>query len=114
YRIPGPYDLSGPTKYQDPRTGAVSDIYMRLFNRSQGNIGYVDRNTGAYMGVSQIYLLKNRLVGTFGYRKDRLKNWVGVAFRDPAGEAVAPNTGIWTPVDPRTATSSVFTGQTRT
>jgi hypothetical protein len=90
FRIPAPYDLSGPTRYQDPRTGAVSNIYMREFNRSQGNIGYADRDTGAYMGVAQAFLLKNRLVGTFGYRKDRLKNWVGVAFRDPAGEAIAP------------------------
>ena len=114
YRIPAPYDLSGPTKYQDPRTGAVSDIYMRQFNRAQGNIGYADRSTGAYMGVAQAYLLKNRLVGTFGYRKDRLKNWVGVAFRDPVAEAVAPNTGVWTPADPSTAKASVFSGQTRT
>ena len=34
FRIPAPYDLSGPTKYQDPRTGAISNIYMREFNRS--------------------------------------------------------------------------------
>ena len=36
------------------------------------------------MGVAQAYFLKDRLVGTFGYRKDRLKNGVGVAFRDPS------------------------------
>ena len=114
FRIPGPYDLSGPTKYQDPRTGAVSDIYMQQFNRAQGNIGYADRRTGAYMGVAQAYFLKDRLVGTFGYRKDRLKNWVGVAFRDPVAERIAPNTGVWTPADPSTAASSVFSGQTRT
>ncbi len=114
FRIPGPYDLSGATKYQDPRTGVVSNIYMREFNRQQGNISYVDRDTRAYMGVAQLFLLKNRLVATLGYRKDRLKNWVGVPIRGPAGEALAPNTGVWTPVDPRTATGSVFTGQTRT
>jgi outer membrane receptor protein involved in Fe transport len=114
FRLPGPLDLSGPVKYQDPRTGAVSDIYMREFNRAQGNIGYADRETGAWMGVAQAFLLQNRIVGTFGYRQDRLKNWVGVAVRDPAGEAIAPNTGVWTPVDPRTATPNVFSGQTRT
>ncbi len=114
FRIPGPLNLSGPTRYEDPRTGAVSNIYMREFNRSQGNIGYVDRRTGAYMGVGQAYLWKNRIVGTFGYRKDRLKNWVGVAVRDPAGEAIAPNTGVWTPSDPSTAKSTTFNGQTRT
>lgn len=114
FRIPAPYNLSGATKYQDPRTGAVSDIYMQQFNRSQGNIGYADRRTGAYMGVAQAYFLKDRLVGTFGYRKDRLKNWVGVAFRDPVAERIAPNTGVWTPADPSTAASSVFSGQTRT
>ncbi len=113
-RIAGPTDLSGPTKYQDPATGAVSNIYMREFNRSRGNIGFVDRNTSAYMGVSQLYLFKNRFVGTFGYRKDRLKNWVGVAVRDPAGEALAANSGVWTPVDPSTATPGIFSGQTRT
>ena len=102
FRIPGPTNLSGPTPYQDPRTGVVSNIYMREFNRAQGNIGYADRNTSAYMGVGQVYLWKDRIVGTFGYRKDRLKNWVGVAYRDPAGEAVAPNTGVWTPADPST------------
>ena len=114
FRIPGPLNLSSATPYQDPRTGTVSNIYMREFNRAQGNIGYADRNTSAYMGVGQVYLWKERIVGTFGYRKDRLKNWVGVAVRDPAGEAVAPNTGVWTPVDPSTAKYSVFTGQTRT
>ena len=114
FRLPGPQDLSGPVRYQDPATGAVSNIYMREFNRAQGNIGYADRETGAWMGVAQAFLFQDRLVGTFGYRKDRLKNWVGVARRDPAGEALAPNTGVWTPSDPRTATPNVFTGQTRT
>ncbi len=114
FRIPGPQNLSGATKYQDPRTGAVSDIYMHEFNRSQGNIGYADRETGAWMGVAQAFLLKNRIVGTFGYRKDRLKSRVGVAFRDPAGEALAPNTGVWTPADPKTAAPIIFNGQTRT
>lgn len=114
YRIPAPYALSGATKFQDPRTGVVSDIYMHEFNRAQGNINWVDRETGAAMGVLQAFLLKNRLVGTFGYRKDRLKNWVGLAVRDPAAEALAPNTGVWTPSDPRTAKPSVFSGQTRT
>ena len=52
---------------------------MHELNRSQGNIGYADRYTGAYMGVGQVFLFKNRFVGNFGYRKDRLKNWVGVA-----------------------------------
>ena len=66
------------------------------------------------MGVAQIFLLKNRIVGTFGYRQDRLKNRVGVAVRDPAGEAIAPNTGVWTPVDPQTSAPLIFGGQTRT
>lgn len=114
FRIPAPYDLSGATKYQDPATGAVRDIYMKSFNRSQGNIGYADRNTGAYMGVSQLYLFQNRLVGTLGYRKDRLKNWVGVAYRDPEAERITPLSGVWTPADPSTAKASAFTGQTRT
>jgi outer membrane receptor protein involved in Fe transport len=114
FRIPAPYNLSGATRYQDPATGEVRDIYMQQFNRAQGNIGYVDRRTGAYMGVAQAYFLKDRLVGTFGYRKDRLKNWVGVAFRDPEAERIAPNTGVWTPADPSTARPSVFSGQTRT
>ncbi len=114
FRIPGPQTFSGATKYQDPRTGTVSDIYMHEFNRAQGNIGYVDRETGAWMGVAQAFLLNNRLVGTFGYRKDRLQSRVGVAFRDPAGEAIAPNTGIWTPADPNTAKPGIFSGQTRT
>ena len=114
FRIPAPYNLSGATPYQDPRTGQISNLYMHEFNRSQGNIGYVDRETSAYMGVSQLFLLKNRIVGTFGYRSDRLKNWVGVAVRDPAAEAIAPNTGVWTPVDPRTANAGIFTGDTRT
>ena len=114
FRIPGPYNLSGATKYQDPTTGAVRDIYMQQINRSQGNIGYVDRRTSSYMGVVQAYFLKDRLVGTFGYRKDRLNNWVGVAFRDPVAEAIARNTGVWTPADPSTAKRSTFSGQTRT
>ncbi|MBI5692214.1 MAG: hypothetical protein HZC55_19195 [Verrucomicrobia bacterium] len=114
FRIPGPLNLSGPVKYQDPRTGAISDVYLHEFNRAQGNIGYADRSTGAWMGVAQAFFLRNRLVGTFGYRQDRLKNWVGVAVRDPAGEAIAPNTGVWIPVDPSTARPNVFRGQTRT
>jgi iron complex outermembrane receptor protein len=114
FRIPAPYDLSGATKYQDPATGAVRDIYMQEFNRSQGNIGYVNRDTGAYMGVVQAFLLKNRLVGTYGYRKDRLKSRNGLAYRDPAAEAVALNTGVWLPADPKTAKPSVFSGQTQT
>jgi outer membrane receptor protein involved in Fe transport len=68
----------------------MSNIYMQEFNRSQGNIGYADRDTGAYMGVGQVFLFKNRFVGTFGYRKDRLKNWVGVARRDPAARRSQP------------------------
>jgi hypothetical protein len=55
FRLPGPQDLSGPVRYQDPRTGAVSNIYMREFNRAQGNIGYADRETGAWMGVAQAF-----------------------------------------------------------
>jgi iron complex outermembrane receptor protein len=114
FRIPGPINLSGATPYQDPATGAISNIYMREFNRSQGNIGFVDRATSAYMGVGQLYLWKDRIVGTFGYRKDRLKNWTAVAIRDPEGEKIATNTGVWTPVDPSTAKAIVFNGQTRT
>jgi hypothetical protein len=87
---------------------------MREFNRQQGNINYVDRETSARMAVAQAYLFKRRVVGTFGFRKDRLKNWVGVPFRDPAGEAIAAGTGVWTPADPRKFTPSVFNGQTRT
>lgn len=49
-RIPAPMDVSGPTKFQGPATGVVRDIYMQEFNRAQGNIGFVDRDTGAYMG----------------------------------------------------------------
>ncbi|MES2696364.1 MAG: TonB-dependent receptor plug domain-containing protein, partial [Verrucomicrobiota bacterium] len=114
FRIPGPIALGDSTPYQDPTTGTVSNIYMREFNRQQGNINYVDRETSATMGVAQAYLFKRRLVGTFGYRQDRLKNWVGVPFRDPAAEAIAANTGVWTAADPRKFTPSVFTGHTRT
>ncbi len=114
FRIPGPQTFTGATKYQDPRTGAISDIYLHEFNRAQGNIGYADRETGAWMGVAQAFLLKDRIVGTFGYRKDRLKSRVGVAFRDPVAEAIAPNTGVWTPADPKTAAPIIFNGQTRT
>jgi outer membrane receptor protein involved in Fe transport len=114
FRIPGPVDLSGATKYQDPTTGNVSNIYMREFNRQQGNINYVDRDTSAAMGVAQAFLFQKRLVATFGYRQDRLRNWVGVPFRDPAGEALVPTTGVWTPADPRKFTPSVFNGHTRT
>ena len=114
FRIPGPQTFSGATKYQNPATGAVSDIYLHEFNRAQGNIGYANRETGAWMGVAQAFFLKDRIVGTFGYRKDRLKSRVGVAFRDPAGEAIAPNTGVWTPADPKTAAPIIFSGQTRT
>jgi iron complex outermembrane receptor protein len=114
FRIPGPIDVSGATRYQDPQTGNVSNIYMREFNRQQGNINYVDRETSARMAVAQAYLFKRRVVGTFGFRQDRLKNWVGVPFRDPAGEAIAAGTGVWTPADPRKFTPSVFNGQTRT
>ena len=114
FRVPGPYALSNPTKYQDPRTGALSDIYLHRFNISGVNTNYTDRNTGAYMGVIQAFLLKDRLVGTFGYRSDRLKNWIGVPIRDPAAEAKARNTGIWLPVDPSAAIPSVANGLTRT
>ena len=113
FRIPGPIDLSGPTKYQDPRTGAISTIYMHEINNSSG-IRYVDQETGAAMGVAQVFLLKNRIVGTFGYRKDRLISRVAVPVRDPAGEAIPPNIGVYAPVDPQTATPSIFSGQTRT
>ena len=114
FRIPGPYDLSVPTKYQDPRTGAVSNIYMRELPLSGVNINYTDRKTGATMGVVQAFLLQDRLVTTYGYRTDRLKSRVAAAIRDPAAEAIAPNTGVWTPVDPSTATPSIFNGLTRT
>jgi outer membrane receptor protein involved in Fe transport len=114
FRLPAPYDLSGATKYQDPRTGAVRDIYAKYVNRSQGNIGSTDSETSAGMLVGQTFLLQNRLVGTFGYRKDRLKTWRGLAYRDPATEAIAPNTGIWTPGDPKARPFTVFSGQTRT
>ena len=114
FRIPAPIDLSGATKFQDPATGVVRDIYMQEFNRAQGNIGFVDRDTGAYMGVVQAFLLKNRLVGTYGYRKDRLKSWNGLAYRNPESEAIALNSGVWLPADPRTSRPSAFSGQTQT
>lgn len=114
FRIPPPLKLASPMKYQDPRTGALSDIYRHEFNRAQANAASDDRETGAQMGVAQAYLFKNRLVATYGYRQERLKNWVGVAVRDPVMEAVAPTTGIWTPVDPRSARPSIFNGQVRT
>ena len=114
FRLPAPIDLSGATKFQDPATGVVRDIYMQEFNRAQGNLNFVDRDTGAYMGVVQAFLLKNRLVGTYGYRKDRLKSWNGLAYRNPASEAIALNTGVWLPADPKTAKPSVFSGQTQT
>ena len=114
FRIPGPYDLSGPTKYQDPRTGVVSNIYMQEIPLSGVNINYTNREIGAYMGVAQAYLLKDRLVATYGYRADRLTSRVAAAVRDPAAEAIARNTGVWTPVDPGTAVPSIFNGLTRT
>jgi outer membrane receptor protein involved in Fe transport len=114
FRLPAPFDLSAPVQYTDPKTGATRTLYAKFIDRAQGNINYVDQDSGAQMFVGQAYLLNNRLVGTFGYRKDRLKNWTGLAFRDPAGEKIAANSGVWTPADPSTAVSKVFNGQTRT
>lgn len=114
FRIPARYDLSGPTRYTDPRTGAVRTIYATYINRNQGNTSTFNRDTSAGMFVGQAFLLKNRLIGTFGYRSDRLRTRIGLAYRDPVGEAVAPNTGVWLPADPKTAPLAVFSGETKT
>jgi outer membrane receptor protein involved in Fe transport len=112
FRIPVPYNLAGATFYQDPQTGAVRSIYMREipFN----NFSQTDRNTNAWMSVGQAYLLNKRLVVTYGYRKDRLKSWTGIGFRDPAAEAIALNRGTYLPGDPSTGTPDTKKGQTRT
>jgi len=113
FRIPGPIVTNGsPVKYQDPRTGAIRDIYPHFINRNQGNTSAAERENNALMAVAQVYLFTGRFVGTFGYREDEQKQWVGAAFRDPA--AVAPNIGVWLPGDPRAATPSDFTGRTKT
>jgi outer membrane receptor protein involved in Fe transport len=114
YLIPGPYDLTGATKYQDPKTGAISSIYMQDINRSQGYVVDFDRESGSYMGVAQLFALKNRIAITAGYRKDRLKNWQSLSVRDPAAEALLAGSGTWLPVDPRTTTPTIYSGQTRT
>jgi outer membrane receptor protein involved in Fe transport len=112
FRIPGPIVTPGTAvKYQDPRTGVIRDIYPHLMNRNQANTQSAERNINALMGVAQLYLFRDRFVGTFGYRKDKQKQWVGTAFRDPAARN---NNGVWLPGDPSAATPSVFTGGTRT
>jgi len=114
FRIPGPIVTPGvAVKYQDPRTGVIRDIYPYLINRNAGNQQKAERINDAYMGVAQVYLFKDRFVGTFGFREDSQKQWVASALRDPA--AVAPNVGVWvSPTDARSAEPSDFTGRTRT
>lgn len=111
FRIPAPYNLSGATRYQDPRTGTVSNLYAQEVERAQSVASPVDRETSAQMGVLQAYFLKNRIVATYGYRQDRVENRIGLAFRDPAA---ALNSGVWTPGDPDSATPTVFSGHTQT
>lgn len=114
YRIPAPYDLSGPTKYQNPLSGAVTNIYAREVERAQSVASAIERDTSAYMGVAQLFLMKNRFVGTYGFREDRLESRIGLAVRDPAAEAIAANSGTWIPTDPRKATPTYFRGRTHT
>ncbi|MBI5692091.1 MAG: hypothetical protein HZC55_18580 [Verrucomicrobia bacterium] len=114
YRIPAPYSLNGPIPYQDPRTGAVTNLYAHAVERAQSVASPVERETGAYMGVAQAFLFKNRLVATYGYRQDRVKNWIGLAVRDPAAEATAPNTGVWLPVDAKSRPPTIYSGHTHT
>ncbi len=114
FRIPGPADYSKPFKYTDPKTGVVRDIFAEYINRGQGNVNYVDRSSRAGMLVGQAFLLKDRLVFTGGYRKDKVTSRVGVAFRDPAAEAIATGTGVWTPQDPSAAVPTTISGHTTT
>ena len=114
YRIPAPYALNGPISYQDPRTGALSNLYAHEVERAQSVASPVARETGAYMGVAQAYLFKDRLVATYGYRMDRVKNWIGLAVRDPAAEALTANSGLWLPVDAKSKTPTVYSGDTQT
>jgi iron complex outermembrane receptor protein len=114
YRIPAPYTLSGPIPYQDPRTGAVTNLYVHEVERAQSVASPIARDTGAYMGVAQAFLFKDRLVATYGYRRDRVKNWLGLAVRDPAAEAITPNSGVWLPVDAKSKTPTIYSGHTNT
>lgn len=113
YRMPGPTPVSQGVPYQDPATGAVRTIYGLMISRSQGNIDYWDERQSSYMGVAQLYTLRDRLVFTSGYRTDKLKHYEADAIRDPAGIA-AGNTGIWIPVMPPGEPSTVLTGDTFT
>jgi len=114
FTIPGPYPIMSSMKYQDPRTGSLTDIYLHEFNANGVNPNYSNRRVDSYMGVGQLYLLRDRLVGTFGYRSDRLKSQIGRAFRDPAAEAIRANTGVWRIEDPSTAEPDYFSGETYT
>ena len=114
YRIPAPFPLTGPIPYQDPRTGAVTSLYAHEVERAQSVASPVARETGAYMGVAQAYFFRNRLVATYGHRRDRVKNWIGLAVRDPAAEALVPNSGVWLPVGAKTRPPTVFSGRTET
>ena len=114
FRIPARYDLSGATRYQDPRTGAISNLYAQEVERAQSVASPFERETSGQMGVAQAYFLKNRVVATFGYRQDRVKSRIGLAARDPAAEVLTVNSGSWLPGDPSKASPTVFSGQTRT
>ncbi len=114
YRIPAPYALNGAIPYQDPRTGAVTNLYAHEVERAQSVASPIARETGAYMGVAQAFLFKDRLVATYGYRRDRVKNWLGLAVRDPAAEAIARNSGVWLPVDAKSRPATVYSGHTNT
>jgi outer membrane receptor protein involved in Fe transport len=114
YRIPAPYTLSGALPYQDPRTGAVTNLYAHEVERAQSVASPLARETGAYMGVAQAFLFQDRLVATYGYRSDRVKNWLGLAVRDPAAEAIARNSGVWLPVDAKSRPATVYSGHTNT
>lgn len=114
YRIPARLATTNPVQYQDPLTGAVRSIYMQDANRSQGYVVDYDREAGSWMGVAQLFALKDRLAVTAGYRNERLKNWQSLSVRDPAAEAILPNSGTWLPVDPKTTTPNIFHGSTKT
>jgi len=114
FTVPGPSALPNPMKYKDPRTGAISDIYLHEFNANAINPNYSDRRVDSYMGVAQLYLFGDRLVGTVGGRNDRLKSQIGVPIRDPLAEAIQTNTGVFIPVDPADAEAKYFSGATYT
>jgi len=114
FTIPGPFPLSNPVRYQNPRTGAFNDIYLHEIAQGAAQLVASNRKNESYLAVAQAYLLKDRLVATFGYRGDRLTNKVGVPVRDPAGEAIQAGTGVWTIGDPDNAKPTIYSGKTYT